>query len=332
MGYCTLNSKPYHRPLKTALRTHHGSWTEREGILLQLVNAEGCTSYGEIAPLPWFGSETLAEAWEVLQDLPDEIDPEAVLASLPPSLPATRFGLESAWGDLSSHLPERCIPFACCGLLPTGEAALKVWQDLYQQGYRTLKWKIAVADLDQELGWLQQLQEQLPPAVQLRLDANGGLTAEQASIWLRHCQDLRIEYLEQPLPPTQLEEMIGLSQEFSTPIALDESVASFTQLQQCCQRGWQGVMVIKLGILGSPDLLDQLYRTYHLDLVMSSCLETLIGAYHVARYTQHFHWTTRPLGYGLDHLFPRDGAASSPAFTEPLDQVRSQLDRVWNLL
>lgn len=332
MSYCTLNYKPYHRPLKTALRTHHGSWLEREGILLQLVNSEGCISYGEIAPLPWFGSETLAEAWEVLQDLPDDMDPVAVLASLPPSLPATRFGLESAWRDLNHDLPESVVPLAGSGLLPTGEAALNMWRDLWQQGYRTLKWKIAVADLDQELGWLQQLLDQLPPEVQLRLDANGGLTAEQARIWLHQCQDPRIEYLEQPLPPAQLEEMIRLSQEFSTPIALDESVASLTELQQCCERGWRGVMVIKLGILGSPDLLDQLYRTYHLDLVMSSCLETLIGAYHVARYTQQFHWTTRALGYGLDHLFPGDGAASMPAFTEPLDQVRSQLDRVWNLL
>ncbi|NJK64830.1 MAG: o-succinylbenzoate synthase [Synechococcaceae cyanobacterium SM2_3_1] len=332
MGHCTLNYKQYHRPLKTALRTHHGSWQEREGILLQLINREGCISYGEIAPLPWFGSEPLNEAWNFLQALPREIEPLDVLASLPPSLPATRFGLESAWLDLRYELPESCVPLPCCGLLLSGEAALKGWQDLWQQGYRTLKWKIAVADLDQELSWLQQLLDQLPPEVRLRLDANGGLTSEQARRWLRHCQDPRIEYLEQPLPPGEFEEMIRLSQEFSTLIALDESVASFAQLQQCCQRGWQGVMVIKLGILGSPDLLDQLYRTYHLDLVMSSCLETLIGAYHVARYTQQCQWTTRALGYGLDHLFAGDEAASRLAFTEPLDQVRTRLNRVWSSL
>jgi O-succinylbenzoate synthase len=302
------------------------------GILLQLVTAEGCSSYGEIAPLPWFGSETIDEAWEFLQDLPSELDPAKVLAALPPSLPATHFGLESAWQDLSPELPQSRVPFTCCGLLPTGEAALKLWQDLHQQGYRTLKWKIAVADLDEELSWLQQLLDQFPPEMQLRLDANGGLSLEQARVWLRHCQDPRIEYLEQPLLPAEFEEMLRLSQEFLTPIALDESVASLPQLLQCCQQGWQGVLVIKLGILGSPQLLDQLYRTYHLDFVLSSCLETLIGAYHVARYTHQFQWTTRALGYGLDHLFPQDGAASSAAFTSPLHQVRTQLHRVWTSL
>ena len=47
--------RPYRRRFKPPLQTNHGLWKVRDSIILRLANETGI-SYGEIAPLNWFGS------------------------------------------------------------------------------------------------------------------------------------------------------------------------------------------------------------------------------------------------------------------------------------
>ena len=56
---CQISVKPYRRAFRQPLRTVHGEWTTREGFLVQ-VEQDGGFGYGEVAPLPSFGSETVA--------------------------------------------------------------------------------------------------------------------------------------------------------------------------------------------------------------------------------------------------------------------------------
>ncbi|MGL5795420.1 MAG: o-succinylbenzoate synthase, partial [Waterburya sp.] len=57
----------YQYRFKQPLRTSHGVWQVREGIIISLIDQNGKTTQGEIAPLPWFGSETIAQAVEFCQ-------------------------------------------------------------------------------------------------------------------------------------------------------------------------------------------------------------------------------------------------------------------------
>lgn len=90
---------PYQRQFKRPLKTHHGIWAVREGIILRLTDENKRVSWGEIAPIPWFGSETLEQALDFCQQLPSEITEETIF-SIPSELPACQFGFESAreWG------------------------------------------------------------------------------------------------------------------------------------------------------------------------------------------------------------------------------------------
>ncbi|HRE08169.1 MAG TPA: o-succinylbenzoate synthase, partial [Opitutaceae bacterium] len=54
-----LDHRRYALPFRTPLRTAHGRWSVREGLLLRLRTEEGATGYGEVAPIPGFGRETL---------------------------------------------------------------------------------------------------------------------------------------------------------------------------------------------------------------------------------------------------------------------------------
>lgn len=307
--------QPYQRPFKTPLKTAHGIWNIREGIILNLTNKQGNIGWGEIAPLSWFGSETLEDAIAFCQKLPSIISTETIF-TISDSLPACQFGFESALIELNSNPLVDLSKLQYSGLLPTGEIVLNTWKTLFQQGYQTLKWKIGVDEITTEINIFKQLVKIVietlssPQKIRLRLDANGGLTFEQAEYWLETCdlinanQDLiEIEFLEQPLSISQLDLMLELCDRYSTPLALDESVANLQQLNSCYQQGWSNIFVIKPAIFGSPRKLKNFCQKNKIDTVFSSVFETDIGQNSALKIASELLLYNRAVGFGINHWF-----------------------------
>jgi o-succinylbenzoate synthase len=314
VGYL-WNYRCYRRQFRRPLQTHHGEWHSREGIILRLQGPDGAVGFGEIAPLPWFGSESFAQALAYCQQLPSHLELDKCLA-VPDALPACQFGFVSAWSELQTppgkELPVPSLPPAparLSGLLPAGDAALTAWFSLYQQGYRTLKWKIGIRPPEQELAIFQELNQQLPPEVKLRLDANGGLDLVATRQWLEVCSPTRVEFLEQPLAISEFSAMLELSKQSAVLLALDESVATWSQLLTCQQQGWGGVFVLKPAILGSPLRLQHFCQQQPqlLDLVFSTVFETGIGQQAIlqlaAELAPLLQSPERALGFGVGHWF-----------------------------
>ncbi|MEG4091098.1 o-succinylbenzoate synthase [Microcoleus sp. Pol12B4] len=202
------------------------------------------------------------------------------------------------------------------GLLPAGETALSALQVLWLEGYRTFKWKIGVAAIEQELKIFQQLIEAMHNLCDrekafLRLDANGGLNYSQAKTWLEACDNVKatpdfsadIEFLEQPLPVTQFQEMVELNAIYATAIALDESAANLDRIQECYSQGWRGIFVIKPAIAGSPSQLQKFCQTHSIDAVFSSVFETEIGRQAALNLATQLSLNKRALGFGTDAWF-----------------------------
>ncbi|MFB2938975.1 o-succinylbenzoate synthase [Aerosakkonemataceae cyanobacterium BLCC-F154] len=299
-----LQFRPYQRSFVRSLSTSHGNWKTREGIILKLIDETGAIGWGEIAPLPWFGSETLTAALDFCSQLGKEITRENIF-SIPDRLPASQFGFQSAWSAIK-HPQKLNLNLKFSGLLPTGEAALDTWQNLWQQGYRTFKWKIGILPIAAERDIFQQLIQALPKEAKLRLDANGGLSFKTANEWLETCDYWQIEFLEQPLAVGEEKAMLELSKKYSTPLALDESVATVTQLKTCYQLGWPGIFVIKPCIVGSPFLLRKFCRENNLDVVFSSVFETTIGRQAALKLASELSPKNRALGFGINHWFKED--------------------------
>ena len=153
-----------------------------------------------------------------------------------------------------------------------------------------------------EIKILQQLVNILPSQTKLRLDANGGLNFQQARKLLEVTDTLKaIEFVEQPLPPDNFTEIMQLSREYSTSLALDESVASYEQLKYAYQRGWRGVFVIKAAIMGFPSKLKKFCQDNSLDIVFSSVFETKIGRCAILKLAQKLYHP-RAVGFGVNHL------------------------------
>jgi len=333
--------RPYRRPFAHPLTTSHGNWEVREGIILRLTDETGRIGWGEIAPIPWFGSETLEQALDFCQQLPPQITTTDIF-SIPATLPACQFGFESAWewrqeaggrrqvaegrwqvaggrwqvaGGRWQKLGGKWIrkltlPDFCkksSYLLPTGKTALQAWQKPWQEGYRTFKWKIGTATVETELKLFNQLLQQLPPSAQLRLDANGGLSESAAHQWLRATDEVgMVEFVEQPLPPEKFDSMLNMAHQYTTPIALDESVATLSQLETAYHRGWRGIFVIKAAIAGSPKRLRELCQAYQLDTVFSSALTTTIGTQASLQLAAELSNPQRVVGFGVNHWFTGD--------------------------
>ncbi|MEG3880038.1 o-succinylbenzoate synthase, partial [Microcoleus sp. herbarium7] len=202
------------------------------------------------------------------------------------------------------------------GLLPAGETALSALQVLWEQGFRTFKWKIDVAAIEEELNVFRQLIEAMhdlgdKEKAFLRLDANGGLNYSQAETWLQTCDNVleipefsvKIEFLEQPLAVTQFESMLALSAVYKTPIALDESVAKLDRIQECYSQGWRGIFVIKPAICGSPSQLRKFCQTHNIDAVFSSVFETQIGRQAALNLATELFPNCRALGFGTNDWF-----------------------------
>jgi o-succinylbenzoate synthase len=313
--------RPYQRPFRHPLKTHHGEWKVREGIIIRLQEEGGRVGWGEIAPIPWFGSESIADALSCCQGLKNAITREKI-ASIPPTLPACRFAFESALEaiEFGAFIGGNHLPYSY--LLPTGKEAIEhLQQILSHTADRTFKWKIGVNSPKTELELLEKLIPQLPDGMKLRLDANGGLSLDDARVWLSVTDQLSyIEFLEQPLPPNQFREMLSLGESFGTPLALDESVATVSQIEECYRQGWRGIFVIKPSIMGSIRDFREIVDRTPLDLVFSSSLETAIGRRSALRLAVEYTSNERAIGFGV-----------SQYFADNLDNDTDELERLWKI-
>lgn len=301
----------YQYPFPTPLKTHHGLWEIREGIIITLTNNQGLSYQGEIAPLEWFGTESIDSALTFCHSLQNQITSEGIY-QIPDQLPCCQFAFYLTLQQFKKKDNKNInFPLNYSYLLPAGNKGISVYQALTHNGLKTnhpkrnnskittFKWKIAVYSLEEELKIFQDLIKKIPPAIKLRLDANGGLTFKQAKQWLSLLDHYpQVEYLEQPLSPQYFAEMQELAEQYQTNLALDESVANYQQLDHYFRQGWKGIFIVKPAIAGYPFRLENLLAKYPLDLVFSTVFETNIGRQGVFTWLQNLGYNNRALGYG----------------------------------
>ena len=352
-----LQYRRYRLPFRVPVRTAHGNWTEREGVLVRLAEAGAGPAralgagFGEAAPIPWFGTETADEIEAAVRGLGEWVTDEA-LAALPEKLGCLRRAISSARAMIAEHdAPaatqtgtgeHRYLPLAA--LLPAGRAALAQLPPKAEIGFRIFKWKVGVGDIADELSLLDDLCAVLPAGAKLRLDANGAWDRRKAERWLERCADRPIEFLEQPCgaDASQGEAarrrvddvLLGLAGDYPTPIALDESIAGNADIERWLGLGWPGVFVVKPALLGSLDhAVAQLVRAKSA-VVFSSALETAVGARSGLRAALDWPGERRAAGFGVWPLFADgrfDGPGAAP-FIREQDVRAINVEAVWNAL
>jgi O-succinylbenzoate synthase len=347
-----LSHRPYRLPLRAPLRTAHGLWAEREGLLVRLEDGAGGVGYGEVAPIPWFGTETLAEAAEMLAALGDQ-PAEASLDAVPERFGCVRFALAAAREmverdlrargsesgraetrpEAGAHSSRQRVPVTA--LLPAGRPAREVLPARLEAGFLVFKWKVGVRDAADELALLDDLLAVLPAHAKLRLDANGAWDRRTAGRWLARCAERPLEFVEQPLAPADEDGLRGLAGDFPVTLALDESVARLADARRWQSEGWPGVFVIKPAIAGPLPELQAWVAATKADVVLSSAIETALGRAAVFDFAlAQPGLTKRAPGFGVGEVFG-DRRWDGPILGPVLDAGWSQVvnpEELWNAL
>ena len=333
----------YALPFRVPVRTAHGPWAVREGLIVRVTDATGAVGYGEIAPVPRFGTETVDEAAAVLQALGGQIG-ETQIAALPVQSSSARHGLCVALADCRAGSPNPAVSGAgskssraVAALLPAGREALGAAAAKAELGFRVFKWKVGVGDNDEELGLLDELLARLPGGARLRLDANGAWDRRRAERWLERCAERPIEFVEQPIAPAArgADDLLrGLAADFPTPLALDESLVHDGDVERWLAAGWPGLFVVKPALLGDPAAVCAQLAQAKAKVVFSSALETAVGAQTALRLAFAWPGEQRALGFGVYPLFADarfDGPPAAP-FMSVEDVAHLNLEAVWNAL
>lgn len=321
---CRIAVKHYKRRFRQPLRTAMGAWSEREGFFVR-VEQNGYVGYGEVAPLPEFGSETVVQAATFLRGL--VTDP---LRAVPDTLPCCAFALSAA---RRTEPAGRSYPVSA--LIPAGPRGLEVSTGKIATGYVSLKWKIGVMPVREELALAKQLLGSLPSGCRVRLDANGSLSRAELAQWLMVLAEFseKVDYIEQPLPPGEEAAMADSMEASAVDIALDESLNGAGGHRWLEPGAWSGPLVIKAALMGDVDQLAARLKPVAGQIVFSSIFETGIGLENSLRVADGIPGVVRPVGFDTvgafdDELNPM---VSGPTICEAARRAYSP-ETIWNLI
>ncbi|HET7270913.1 MAG TPA: o-succinylbenzoate synthase [Rubrobacter sp.] len=291
----------YRLPFTKPLTLKGVTLDHREGLLVRLTGGEGSEGWGETAPLPGFSGESLDEAAAQLHSLAEQVleregtddwmelegDFSRELDRLDPA-PSVRFGFELAlWNlyaassgkvlpELVTQYPRATVPVN--GLLSgsPGEV-LEEARRMRDAGYRSIKLKVGVRTVAEEVALVRMLDRELGDGNSLRLDANRAWDYQEAAEFLRGAAGTRFEYVEEPLAdPARLPELV---REFGVPVALDESLVGI-EPEELEEHRYARAFVLKPTLIGGISrTLRVAERALRLGVtpVVSSAYESGVG-------------------------------------------------------
>ena len=261
MTYTRLRWRPFLLPMRHRFEAAHGALDDREGVIVQLVDAEGVTGTGEASPMPSLGHGTVADVTALL-----EAHGAAILggADVPdgPGALALRCALDVAALDLRGRSEGKPV----AALLADGEPAGWVQanavlgsgepgqvsefaREAWNAGYTVLKLKVGARDLEDDVARIAAVREATPEAV-IRLDANGAWTEAQATEALQALYPYRIELIEQPVAASDVGALARIHEQSPMRIAADEAVVDPTTLAQVLELRAADLVVLKPMMLG----------------------------------------------------------------------------------
>ena len=210
-------------------------WLERRGLLVQVIRADGSCGWGEASPLPDYSPDTLEQCREYLKGLQlfgeqelGLVKIQEFVARIPEELPAARFAIECALLDLLAQERNESVAVTIGGGTNSAERCalidlddpLRSVDSLLARGVSCGKLKVGCRFAG-ELDTILALRKHLP-SFGLRLDVNGVWSVEQALQNLQSLAGLDIEFVEQPVAPAKMSQLVGCP----VPLAADESMRS----------------------------------------------------------------------------------------------------------
>jgi len=249
--------------------------------------------------------------------------------------PSIQFGVEMAFQSLASENPFLLFPSAFTntqksipinGLVWMGEPSFMKEQieEKLAQGFNCIKLKIGAIDFEKELTLLRFIRENYDSeTIEIRVDANGGFTSEEALYKINQLSEFEIHSIEQPIPKNNTDRMSELCRTAPIPIALDEEligVFSSAEKEALLQKIQPQYIILKPSLIGgfrgSKEWIS-LAEKYNIGWWITSALEGNIGLNAIAQWT-FLQQNAMPQGLGTGGLYTNN-------FDCPLEVLEGQL-------
>ncbi|PIK18761.1 o-succinylbenzoate synthase [Prevotella intermedia] len=326
MRKITITSKLLH--FLQPAGTSRGVYNTRLSFYLKLTSDEqpDVVGVGECATLPDLSCDAMPpnEYERKLRTFCDEyertgvIDYEAMRA-----YPSMLFGLETAvalfnakgslnFFDTPFGRGEEGIPINGLVWMGTFEEMFERLEAKLKAGFRCIKIKIGAIDFDRELQLIRHIRSTFSRNdVELRVDANGGFTPEEALSRMEALVQYDIHSIEQPIKQHQWTEMARLCAATPLPIGLDEELIGVNERQKKIElldtiRPQYIVLKPSLhgGMAGTEEWI-QLARERNIGSWITSALESNVGLNAIAQLTASIYGTNirHAQGLGTGQLF-----------------------------
>ena len=326
MRKITITSKLLH--FLQPAGTSRGVYNTRLSFYLKLTSDEqpDVVGVGECATLPDLSCDAMPpnEYERKLRTFCDEyertgvIDYEAMRA-----YPSMLFGLETAVAQFNAKgslnffdtpfgRGEEGIPINGLVWMGTFEEMFERLEAKLKAGFRCIKIKIGAIDFDRELQLIRHIRSTFSRNdVELRVDANGGFTPEEALSRMKALVQYDIHSIEQPIKQHQWTEMARLCAATPLPIGLDEELIGVNERQKKIElldtiRPQYIVLKPSLhgGMAGTEEWI-QLARERNIGSWITSALESNVGLNAIAQLTASIYGTNirHAQGLGTGQLF-----------------------------
>ena len=298
--------------------TSRGVLREKETFILEIFQ-DGKKGIGECAVFRGLSFDDRPDYEEKLQWLCQNIDQESEwLKEELKEFPSIWIGYEQAVLNLKhggnlyfpSEFTQGGTSIMINGLIWMGNIQYmeEQIQDKLDKGFHCIKLKIGV-DWKSEHEVLQKLREKFSrEKLELRVDANGGFSTEEAKVVLQQLADLDIHSIEQPIKAGNWEDMAVLCAETPTPIALDEEligVIDRSQKEKLLKAIKPQYIILKPSLVGGfagSDEWISLAEKQDIGWWITSALESNLGLNAIAQYT-FTKKNPMPQGLGTGSLF-----------------------------
>ncbi|HTM48546.1 MAG TPA: enolase C-terminal domain-like protein [Bryobacteraceae bacterium] len=247
MKITSVESIPVRVPIRErlAIRAKGGSHSVSPFLLVRIHTDEGVTGLGEVSCTPrWSGEDQVTAAHfidTILAPLLTGQDPGEIgrlslaLGRALSGNPFTKAALEMALWDIlgkAAGLPvyrllggkaREFVPtkWSVSGVEPGRAAEIAGWA--VEQGFRAMKVKVGI-DPAQDVARVRAVRDAIGPGVRLGVDANGAWDARTAVRMIGWLREFDIYFVEQPVPPGDIEEMVEVRRQAGIPVIADESV------------------------------------------------------------------------------------------------------------
>jgi o-succinylbenzoate synthase len=236
---------PHIFDFKTPSGTSRGVMTQKKSWFIELIE-NGISAWGECSIIENLSPDYKDDAsyFEKIQEFLGQWQNNSLKIEASNAFPSIKFGIETALLDLKTGGKRQLFdtPFS------RGEDKIKIngliWmgspdsmqqqiQEKLNQGFSCIKLKIGAIDWANEHRILKAVREEFSASdIELRVDANGAYSPQEAQEILKQLADLEVHSIEQPIRAGQIDAMAKLCESTPCPIALDEELIGIHQIEE----------------------------------------------------------------------------------------------------